>query len=149
MGDRLVTRRSVLLLAAVAAASSCSSSASSTEESTDEYVLAVLIEGNRQEVLQAISDEGGLVVLEVEETGTLRVVFDVPSPDELQAVQRRLRARGITAVVPAQGVPLTPSLAPPQGPLTGAAGHAQPVLEESGADAGMATTGPMEVGWEL
>ena len=102
-----------LLAAVLVTAAGCARA-----QAGDEYVLAVLIEGNRAEVTRAIDDEHGRVVLEVAETGTLRVAFDVHSTDELLAVQRRLRARGITAVVPGQGVPLSPSSGPPAGEVT-------------------------------
>lgn len=77
------------------------------------YVLAILIEGNRPEVMRAIKDEHGVVVLDVKQTGTLRVVFDVASHEQLLDVQRRLEARGITAIEPAPGVPLTASQSGP------------------------------------
>jgi hypothetical protein len=106
VGNRLVPRRFLLLLPVVAALSGCSRD---KHEQDDEYVLAVLLEGNRPEVMRAIADERGVVVLDIKETGTLRVTFGVHSRTELLAIQQRLRDRGITATVPAQGVPLAPS----------------------------------------
>jgi CTP:molybdopterin cytidylyltransferase MocA len=95
----------VLLAVAVMA----TASARDAHDTDDRYVLAVLIEGNRPAVMRAIAEEHGTVLLDVEETGTLRVAFDVDSPEDLLELQRRLRAREITAIVPGPGVPLTPT----------------------------------------
>jgi hypothetical protein len=92
----------------LAVVTTATASAQTTHDTTDPYVLAILIEGNRPAVIRAIAEEYGTVVLDIEETGTLRVAFDLDSHEDLLEVQRRLRARGITAIVPGPGVPLTP-----------------------------------------
>ena len=68
-------------------------------------MLAILIEGNRPDVLNAVRAENGRILTEVARTGTLRVAFDVSDEAGLLAVRDRLRAAGIDASVPAVPAP--------------------------------------------
>ena len=110
-GSRLATRRLLLLVAVAVVVFGCSpgEQVSPAHTTAPGNTLAILIESNRPAVLQAIEDEHGVIVLEVEQTGTLRVEFEVDGSEALLEIQQRLRRRGITAVVPAPGVPLLAS----------------------------------------
>jgi hypothetical protein len=68
-------------------------SASDSSVRVDE--LAILGSGNRAAIVAAVEAEHGMIVSETKETETYRVRFPVQTQADLDAVRKRLRAKGI------------------------------------------------------